>query len=116
MQRNPMLSADYSEDEHVVGTWIDGKALYEKTIDFGVLPNNSTKEVAHGITNLGNVLETKGMCWGSNNVYVPLPFSYPTTQNCIGVYVTATAIAIRTGMDQTIQTSCYVTVRYTKSV
>lgn len=106
----------YSTTEHVVGSWIDGSPLYEKTIDFGTLPNNSTKEVAHNITNLNHVLDVKGMCWSSNGIHVPLPFSYPTTENCIGVYTTATAVAVRTGMDQTNQTSCYITIRYTKSV
>lgn len=28
-------SHDYSTTEHVVGTWIDGKPLYEKTVDMG---------------------------------------------------------------------------------
>lgn len=36
---------NYSTTEHVIGTWIDGKTLYEKTVDCGALPNNDTKNI-----------------------------------------------------------------------
>lgn len=45
----------YSLEERRVGTWIDGKPLYEKTVDFGALPNASTKQVAHGIIGVEKV-------------------------------------------------------------
>lgn len=35
----------YSLEERRVGTWIDGKPLYEKTVYFGNLPDSSNKEV-----------------------------------------------------------------------
>ena len=52
---NPSL--DYSTDEKVVGTWIDGRPLYQKII-VGTLPNCTTEgtvvasNVNHGITNV----------------------------------------------------------------
>lgn len=33
----------YSYDETLIGTWIDGKPLYRKMINFGTLPNNDAK-------------------------------------------------------------------------
>ena len=36
---------DYSTTEKIVGTWIDGKPIYQKTVFFGGLPNNTTKQV-----------------------------------------------------------------------
>lgn len=42
----------YSYEERLVGTWVDGKPLYEKTVDFGNLPNATSKEVPHGIENV----------------------------------------------------------------
>ena len=47
--------SNYSEEEQVVGTWLDGKTLYRKIVNFGAFPNNSSKEVAHNITNLSQV-------------------------------------------------------------
>lgn len=52
---------DYSTTEHVVGTWIDNKPVYQKTIDFGAGPNNTRKSVAHGITNLKDVVNMFGI-------------------------------------------------------
>lgn len=34
---------NYSEDEQIVGRWIDGKPIYQKTINIGILPNSSSK-------------------------------------------------------------------------
>jgi len=46
----------YSTEEQIVGEWIDGRPVYQKTIEFGELPNNSTKNVAHNISNLERVI------------------------------------------------------------
>ena len=40
----------YSTDEKMIGQWIDGKPLYAKTVNFGSLPNQTTKRVASGLT------------------------------------------------------------------
>lgn len=51
------LDTDYSTDEKIIGTWIDGKPVYQKTIDCGTLTNASSssasKSVYHRITNYG---------------------------------------------------------------
>ena len=36
---------DYSTNEQCVGTWIDGKPLYQKTIQCGTIPNNASSDV-----------------------------------------------------------------------
>ena len=41
--------------EQDTGDTIDGATLYAKFIDFGNLPNNGTKSVAHNITTLADV-------------------------------------------------------------
>lgn len=38
--------------EHWTGRWKDGSRIWSKSIDFGALPNTTTKNVAHGITGL----------------------------------------------------------------
>ena len=45
----------YTTTETRIGTWIDGKPLYRKTINFGNLPNNDTKYVAHNVSNISKV-------------------------------------------------------------
>ena len=48
---------NYSTTEQVVGTWINGKPLYEKTIDYGNnvnvgYDNTVHTEILHGISNI----------------------------------------------------------------
>lgn len=52
---------NYSLEERKTGTWIDGKPLYEKTINFGNLPNATTKEVPHGIENVDEIWVYDGL-------------------------------------------------------
>lgn len=49
----------YSEDEHVIGTWIDGSTLYEKTFYRALPTSGGTQNVsfAHGISNLNIIVE-----------------------------------------------------------
>lgn len=108
----------YSEVEQVIGTWIDGSPVYEKTVDTGALPNNNLKNVAHGISNLGTLIEIYGAAYSSqDNAYIPLQFmnvaglSYGTT-----IYASNTNIIIQTGADRSKYTTSYVTMVYTKSV
>lgn len=44
---DPGLSAQflYSYTEHAVGKWFDGKTVYERSFDFGTLPNKNIKSV-----------------------------------------------------------------------
>ena len=71
----------YSTDEHVVGKWIDGSDIYEKTINTGAMPNTTTKDVAHNITDLGKVIEIKGIMMTSNGtIAASIPASYILTE------------------------------------
>jgi phage minor structural protein len=106
--------ASYSESEHVVGTWIDGSIVYEKTVNIGTLPNATTKTVAHGISGLAWVVSLNGTCLGSNT-YLPLPFTDNTAvTNDIRIDANATNISIRTGQNYSAFHG-YVTIRYIKS-
>ena len=51
---------DYSTEEKIIGTWIDGRPLYQKTIDFGALPNATEKSVNHNISNINEVIYIGG--------------------------------------------------------
>lgn len=57
---------DYSTTEKVVGTWIDGKPIYQKTFS-GVLSTSSTEEsIAHNISNVDLCIERKGFIVSNN--------------------------------------------------
>lgn len=105
----------YSTTEQIVGEWINGETIYEKTIDFGSLPNNSTKSIAHGITNLGAVIDLQATSFNSDYA-IGLPYiNMAAFQNCVEIYLTPTDVAVRTSADKSVYTSCYVVIRYTKS-
>lgn len=109
---------NYSTDEQVVGTWIDGKPLYQKTVDCGALPNNATKEVDHNISNLERVININGYAMASNisNGYVTLPLVMANNVGSqIMLLANATKIRIGTKTDQTAYTESYVTLQYTKT-
>lgn len=106
----------YSTEEHLTGRkWIDGKPTYEKTIDCGALPNNTTKNVAHNIANLDEVIELSGSARRSEGTRLPLPFtSADSLSNNIQVYSNDTNIVIIAGTNRSNYTG-YVTLEYTKT-
>ena len=108
--------SEYSTTEKIVGKWIDGKPLYQKTINFGSLPNNTTKDVAHGVSNMGIMVECLGVATSSTEI-LPLPRVSVGTQDpkySISLSASTTYIRIVTGFDRS-PFSAYVTIRYTKT-
>ena len=103
-----------TEEQKTGGTWIDGKPIYRKVIDIGALPNNTTKFVAHNISNLGKVIHIYGYSYGGD--FLPLPY---TSANSIAysvqIYADSTNIGIRTGADRSSYSSSYVVLEYTKT-
>jgi hypothetical protein len=74
----------YSTDEIVVGTWINSKPIYRKTIvltknvDFS--SNNTT--VNHNILNIDEITELRVMCFSSTTgLYRPFAWTYFTSQS-----------------------------------
>lgn len=111
--------ANYSVTEHVVGTWLDGTTpVYEKTIDCGALPANTTKEVEHGITNLDLVISAIGMANrpGENYNSVTLPSVHSSAiGNQTSISVNLTKVVLANGNSgASAYTKSYVVLRYTK--
>ena len=50
----------YSYDECVVGKWIDGKVLYQKTVSFDNLVDNSINNISTNISNIETVISMTG--------------------------------------------------------
>lgn len=102
----------YSATEHVVGKWIDGSTIYEKTIDLGALPNVAPKTVNHGITNLDKVISIIAV-GNSDSPRIPLPYVFDDDKH-VNIYVSTDVIIINTNRDLSSYTGTC-TLRYTKS-
>lgn len=106
---------EYSTSEKIVGTWIDGKPLYQKTVYLGNLPNATSKNVAHGISNLDLVVDLKGVARNSNGQHIPLNFAATdNVANGCNVRVMGSNININSGIDRSGFTG-YCTIQYTKT-
>ena len=107
---------NYSTTEQDTGfTWIDGKKIYKKTINFGALPNATTKNTAHGITNLAQVIKIEGFTSNGTSTY-PLPrVMIGGAQYQAQIQTNATYIQIDTADNLSSYTITYVTLYYTKT-
>lgn len=82
-----------------------GKPVYCKLVNFGKLPNNAYKDVAHGISNLQLVISVSGESNGDNligNTYITY------------VNIGSTNIRIKTNADRS-GVSATVLIKYTKT-
>lgn len=105
----------YSTDEKIIGQWIDGKPLYQKTIDFGALPNNTTKSVNHNVQNIDYVVNLFGAAYRpSDGVVNTLPYY---NNNIYGAELVSnpTSIMVTTFADRSAFSESYVTIQYTKT-
>lgn len=105
---------DYSTTEINTGAkWVDGSAIYKKTINFGALPNTTSKSVAHNINNFSKAIRIEGYT-SNGSEYVPMPMA-STTGAPTAMYVNSTNVVVTTSSDRTAFTETYITLYYTKS-
>jgi len=111
---------DFSATEQDTGqTWTDGKAVFQKTISLGTLPNGpvlDTKSVAHGIAAIETVVHQRiAAAQNASPFYIPLPRSAKSTQNALqlDVFLDGTSIIISTANDYSGYTG-FLTLWYTK--
>ena len=107
----------YSTEEHLTGKkWIDGKPIYSKTVNFGALPNNTTKTVAHNISNLNEITKIEGIAKGTfagdSTVYIQLGHASNTATEDLAIV--DNNINIITTTDRTNFTAV-ITLEYTKT-
>lgn len=107
----------YSLNEIDTGKiWIDGSTIYRKVIDCGTLPNNTTKNVTHNISNLSNVIFANGVSYSSTTGnYFPIPYSAETLQAQVKMWVTNTDVYLQTLADRTGYSQTYIVLEYTKT-
>lgn len=104
----------YSTEEKEVGVWVDGKPLYQKTIDFGALPNNTSKSVSHGIANIEKIVHAFGIGVSATSFLI-IPFvTVESGRYQVGLEVSTTDVKIYTDYNRS-SLYGYVTIQYTKT-
>lgn len=107
----------YSTTEHKTGKkWIDGKDIYQKVVDFGALPNNTSKSVAHNITNLNEITKIEGIAKGAfvggSTVYIQL--GHASNSSTEDLAIVGSDVNVTTTSDRTNFTA-FITIEYTKT-
>lgn len=110
----------YSFEESCIGTWIDGKPLYRKMIDFGALPSNATKTVSADVDNIAhahvNIGESFWTYNEQNAILNEHSFSFAYIIYIEYVSYTKGNIVIRTNNAETSGYHAYVCLEYTKTI
>ena len=117
---------NYSIDEKKIGTWINGKPIYQKT--FTYTPDLASRCLyQHGISNIDQIINSEAMLQKTNGQFVPLSMVYPNTTDLntlitwsSGYQITKTDIEtwIGNNMFEQMDTTNYgiiVTIQYTKT-
>ena len=107
----------YTTTEQEVGMWIDGSLIYEKVVDLGTLPNATTKNVAHNIANLSNIISVDIVATDGSSQWLTVPYTTTNSTDAkyqIGYWMTSTNISIKSDWDRSGWTG-FAILRYTKA-
>lgn len=106
---------DYSLEEQDTGLkWIDGKKIYQKTVDCGTGPSaKSIKSVPHNISGISTIVSMDGFGF-NGSIYWPLPYLWATVESRGGLYMDENNVYID-ALDDQAKCHYYITIRYTKT-
>lgn len=83
-------------------------------MDFGALPNATTKSVSHGISNFDRPILVSAIC-RIGSTYYPLTFGGPSALNAMtNIGINATNISINTGVDRS-DSNAIIALEYVKT-
>lgn len=112
--------SQYSTAETSTGqTWIDGKPIYRKVIELGVITQGTTKSVNHGAS-IDSLINAYGIAYYENKVaYFTFPrvgFSdgSPNSGWDLNAFIDASAIRVQTGYSGSYDGG-HIVLEYTKS-
>lgn len=112
------LAHHYSTDEYIIGTWIDGKPIYEKTVNVGHnygSPSGEIRPLYYTLPelNIDNIISFSGFDLNGQ----ALPYENQTNQYSIYLYVQNSGqnIQIRKGTQMPYDKDIIVTLQYTKT-
>lgn len=107
----------YSTTEKIVGTWIDGKPIYECVLNVGSISAGSVGHVPFSRTNIDEILDCEGFGRDSSNNWFLLSRAHPDYfKYQISIYYNYpdNEFSIEMGTEISITTG-YIIVRYTKT-
>lgn len=106
----------YSQNEIDTGKiWIDGKKIYRKIINCGVLPNAKEKSIPHNIKDYDIFLTIKGIAiYREANSYISLPFAAQGNQS-IKITILGENVVIGTYIVRDYFKESYAILEYTKT-
>lgn len=111
----PQVTHNYSTNEKVVGTWIDGSTLYEKTIELNnIIFDNQWHTVPHGVSNIDKVISCIGILFGEDGEFFNVPQYRANTSQGVTFGVQGDYIAYINNWYNT-ASKIYATIQYTKS-
>ena len=113
---------NYSTTEQIVGRWVDGKPIYQMTVNFGAGPAAGlSKTVQANIANIDKIVSYKGISISSSGS-LSLPFVHPNGLHYAIQLDTRDKTAskidilVNVGTEMSLATSnIYVTIQYTKT-
>lgn len=91
--------------------------VYRTTIEFGALPNNTTKSVSHGINFTSQFTLTKAYASASDTeglLYLPIPYASASGSN-IELLINASTVTIITNSNRSNFDITYVVIEYCKN-
>ena len=107
---------NYSTSEQLTGEyWVDGNAIYRKTVLYGSKTAGGFTAVNHGITGISKVLR----CWGTcDQGMIGANFNDATNETLYSsnIWASKTQITVSSGTQNGTYTNIYATVEYTKTM
>lgn len=101
----------YSTAETLTNQTFLGYPVYRKVINFGALPNNTAKSVAHGLT--GSFTIFNRLMYATNKTnFLNLNEGVGTSDN---LYTTEANVVFNTALNRSAFTTSYVTIEYIKA-
>lgn len=99
------------------GKWIDGKPIYRKVVDFGALPNASSKTVTFDAVNDDTWVSIMCIAKDNDNTVISIPFiDFNNVNASISYYIKNNSITVNTGtINRSSITKCYFILEYTKT-
>ena len=92
------------------------RPIYRTVVKFGALPNNTTKSVAHGITNLGttwSLVKLYAVATNPNTTSVPIPgFDPADITKPMNLWFDGTNVNIQTTSNMSAYTTCWVVCEF----
>lgn len=111
---------NYSTEEQYTGKhWIDGKKIYQKTVDCGAV-GGSNKDVTVAVNNVEYITSFSGICKTTSNEFLSIGYNNSGNKeacfNLVIDTITSTSLMLKINAGRLINTtSTYITIYYTKT-